>query len=245
MDTMTGYYQTTELCHRMMQAHLHAEVPTLLGGTWGELLESLHTQPSDVIRPLDNPWHDLPGLKILKGNLAPCGAIIRPTGVPEEMRSFRGRARCFDNDSKAFAAIQAGEIVPGDVLVIRYEGVKGAPGMKELMLSNDALVGKGLHKSVGLVTDARFSGFSHGALVGHVSPEAYDGGVIALVEDGDIIRVDVAEGVVELEVSDEILAERRKSWVCPPLKEQKGVLNLFARTARPAHEGGAMQPWDN
>ena len=230
---------------KQLTAHLHLNVPTLLGGTWGDYLAPLSFAPSDVIRPMDDPWHDLPGLKILHGNLAPCGAIIRPTGVPEEMRAFRGRAKCFDNDSKAFAAIEAGQIVPGDVLVIRYEGVKGAPGMKELMLSNDALVGKGLHRSVGLVTDARFSGFSHGALVGHVSPEAYDGGTIALVEDGDVIRVDVAAGVVELEVPDDVLAKRRSAWVRPPLKEQKGVLNLFARTARPAHEGGAMQPWEN
>ena len=248
----SGPYTIVDLYHaggalavmKQLTDHLYTEVPTLLGCTWGELLASKRFVPSDVVRTLDKPWHDLPGLKILKGNLAPDGAIIRPTGVPEEMRTFRGRAKCFDNDSKAFAAIQAGEIVPGDVLVIRYEGVKGAPGMKELMLSNDALVGMGLHKSVGLVTDARFSGFSHGALVGHVSPEAYDGGVIALIEDGDIIHVDVEAGIVEAEVSDSVLAERRKNWVRPPLKEQKGVLNLFARTARPAHEGGAMQPWD-
>jgi dihydroxyacid dehydratase/phosphogluconate dehydratase len=127
--------------------------------------------------------------------------------------------------------------------VIRYEGCKGSPGMKEMMLTTDALVGYGLHKSVGLVTDARFSGFNYGAIVGHVSPEAFDGGNIALVENGDIIVVDTIKGEVALEVSEEELAKRRKVWVCPPLKEQKGCLALYAKNCRPAEEGGAMQPW--
>ena len=141
-------------------------------------------------------------------------------------------------------AIQSGEIVPGDIIVIRYEGCKGAPGMKELMLSIDALIGLGLHKSVGLISDARFSGFNFGAIIGHVSPEAYDGGNIALVENGDEIVIDIPGGEVSLLVSEEELQERRKRWVCPPLKEEKGCLNLFARLCRPAEEGGAMQPWD-
>jgi dihydroxy-acid dehydratase len=228
---------------KMLEQKIFASVPTMTSSTWGELLQNIHAESSNVIRDLDHPLYDLPGLQILRGNLSPNGAIIRPTGVPEEMRVFHGKAKCFDNDTKAYNAIVAGEIVPGDVLVIRYEGCKGAPGMKELMLSNDALVANGLHKSVGLVTDARFSGFSHGALVGHVSPEAYDGGNIALVEDGDMIIVDTLQGVVNLEVSDEELTRRRASWVCPPLKEEKGCLNIFARACRPAHEGGAMQPW--
>lgn len=228
---------------KMLESRIFRDVPTMTGSTWGELLKNVRVSSSDVLRSLDNPLYDLPGLQIVRGNLAPNGAIIRPTGVPDEMRIFRGSAKCFDNDTKAYEAIMAGKIVPGDVIVMRYEGCKGAPGMKELMLSNDALVALGLHKSVGLVTDARFSGFSHGALVGHVSPEAYDGGNIALVEDGDMITVDTIKGTVDLEVSDEVLARRRANWVCPPLKEQKGCLNIFARTCRPAHEGGAMQPW--
>ena len=247
----SGPYTIVDLYHaggalavmKMLESRIFKDVPTMTGITWGELLKAVQVESSDLIRSLDKPLYDLPGLQILRGNLAPEGAIIRPTGVPEEMRVFRGRAKCFDNDTKAYQAIVAGQIVPGDVIVMRYEGCKGAPGMKELMLSNDALVARGLHKSVGLVTDARFSGFSHGALVGHVSPEAYDGGVIALVEDGDYITVDTFKGLVQLEVSDEVLAERRKNWVCPPLKEQKGCLNIFACTCRPAHEGGAMQPW--
>ena len=137
----------------------------------------------------------------------------------------------------------AGDIVPGDIIVIRYEGCKGAPGMKELMLSIDALIGLGLHKSVGLITDARFSGFNYGAIVGHVSPEAYDGGVIALIENGDMIEMDITKGYVNLLVSEEELEARGKRWVCPPLKQQKGVLNIYAQMCRPAEQGGAMQPW--
>ena len=192
----------------------------------------------------DNPLYDLPGLQILRGNLAPEGAIIRPTGVPEEMRVFRGKAKCFDNDTKAYNAIVAGEIVPGDVIVMRYEGCKGAPGMKELMLSNDALVARGLHKSVGLVTDARFSGFSHGALVGHVSPEAYDGGVIALVEDGDIIEIDIPNRSLKLEVSDEELAKRREKLVLPEPRVKKGFMRTYAMNCLPPERGAAMQKWD-
>ena len=137
----------------------------------------------------------------------------------------------------------SGNIVPGDIIVIRYEGCKGAPGMKELMLSIDALIGLELHKSVGLITDARFSGFNYGAIVGHVSPEAYDGGVIALIENGDMIEMDITGGCVNLLLSDEELAERKKNWVRPPFKQQKGVLNIYAQMCQPAERGGAMQPW--
>ena len=230
---------------KMLESKIHKDVPVMTGGTWGDLLKNVHVNSSDVLRSLDDPLYDLPGLQILRGNLAPNGAIIRPTGVPEGMETFTGKAKCFDNDTKAYEAIESGDIVPGDVLVIRYEGCKGAPGMKELMLSNDALVAHDLHKSVGLVTDARFSGFCYGPIVGHISPEAYDGGPIALVENGDVITVDIANGTVDLSVSDEELAIRRQKWVQPPLKEEKGCLNIFARTVRPAEEGGAMQPWDN
>lgn len=230
---------------KMLETKIHKDVPTMIGSTWGELIQDIKVESSDVLRSIDNPLYDKPGLQILRGNLSPAGAVIRPTGVPDGMEVFRGKAKCYDNDTKAYEAIERGDIVPGDVLVIRYEGCKGAPGMKELMLSNDALVAHGLHKSVGLVTDARFSGFSYGAIVGHISPEAYDGGPIALVEDGDLIIVDTVKGIIHLDVSDEVLARRRKKWMRPPLKEQKGCLNIFARTVRPAEEGGAMQPWDN
>ncbi|MGB4984730.1 MAG: dihydroxy-acid dehydratase [Erysipelotrichaceae bacterium] len=228
---------------KMLESKIYQDVPTMIGTTWGKLLKNIKIESSDVVRSLDNPLFNEPGLKVLRGNISPNGAIVRPTGVPAEMKKFSGKAKVYDNDTYAYQDIISGKIVAGDVIVIRYEGVKGSPGMKELMLSTDALVGLGLHTSVGLITDARFSGFNHGAIIGHISPEAYDGGLIALIENGDEIAVDTIEGTVNLLVSDEEIAVRRAKWVCPPLKEEKGCLNIFAKTVRPAEEGGAMQPW--
>ncbi|WP_315168127.1 dihydroxy-acid dehydratase [Metaclostridioides mangenotii] len=228
---------------KMLEEKLYTDVPTMLGNTWKDVLKDVKADSTEIIRSLEDPLFDEPGLKVLRGNLSPNGAIVRPTGVPKEMKCFRGKAKTFDNDFHALEAIESGYIVPGDVIVIRYEGCKGAPGMKEVMLSTDALVAKGLHTSVGLVTDARFSGFNYGAIVGHVSPEAFDGGVIALVEDGDVVVVDLAKAEVALEVTDEELAKRRENWVRPEPKVTKGLLALFAKNCRPAEEGGAMQPW--
>ena len=228
---------------KMLESKLYKDAPMMTGITLGEFLSQLTAKPNEVIHSLEKPLFNEPGLKVLRGNIAPNGAIVRPTGVPKEVKYIKGKAKVFDGDRMAFEAIESGKIVAGDIIVIRYEGCKGAPGMTELMLSIDALIGLGLHTSVGLITDARFSGFNYGAIVGHVSPEAYDGGVIALVEDGDEIILDTINGEATLCVSDEELAARREKWVCPPLKEQKGCLNLFARNCRPAEEGGAMQPW--
>ena len=229
---------------KQLAGKIHTDAPTIYGDTtWGELLDSVKSAPNKVIHSLEDPVAKEPGLKIMRGNISPAGAIVRPTAVYEEVKYIKGAAKVYECDQDAYRAIMAGEIVAGDILVIRYEGCKGAPGMKELMLSIDALIGLGLDKKVGLITDARFSGFNYGAIVGHVSPEAYDGGVIALIENGDEIEMDIAGGTVNLLVSDEILAERRKSWVRPPLKQQKGVLNIYAQNCRPAEEGGAMQPW--
>lgn len=228
---------------KMLESKLFTDVPSMYGFSWKELLSKVTPKENEVIHSLDRPLFHEPGLKILRGNLSPNGAIVRPTAVYEEVKYMKGKAKVFEGDRPAFEAIQAGEIVPGDIIVIRYEGCKGAPGMKELMLSIDALIGLGLHKSVGLITDARFSGFNYGAIIGHVSPEAYDGGTIALVENGDEIVIDIPNGEVNLLVSDEELAKRKANWVCPPLKEEKGCLNIYAKMCRPAEEGGAMQPW--
>lgn len=229
---------------KQLESRLFTDVPGMYGVTWKEMLAKVTPQENKVIHSLEKPLFNEPGLKILRGNLSPNGAIVRPTAVYEEVKYMKGKAKVFDGDRAAFDAIQAGRIVPGDIIVIRYEGCKGAPGMKELMLSIDALIGKGLHKSVGLISDARFSGFNFGAIVGHVSPEAYDGGLIALVEDGDEIVMDINGGEISLLVPEEEIERRRKEWVCPPLKEAKGCLNIYARMCRPAEEGGAMQPWD-
>ncbi len=229
---------------KQLESRLFTDVPGMYGNTWKEMLSKVTPQENKVIHSLERPLSEEPGLKILRGNLSPNGAIVRPTAVYEEVKYLKGKAKVFDGDRPAFEAIQAGEIVPGDIIVIRYEGCKGAPGMKELMLSIDALIGKGLHKSVGLISDARFSGFNYGAIVGHVSPEAYDGGLIALVENGDEIVMDINGGELTLLVPEEEIGRRRQAWVCPPLKEAKGCLNIYAKMCRPAEEGGAMQPWD-
>lgn len=229
---------------KQLESRLFTDVPGMYGVTWKEMLSKVTPQENKVIHSLEKPLFNEPGLKILRGNLSPGGAIVRPTAVYEEVKYMKGKAKVFDGDREAFDAIQAGEIVPGDIIVIRYEGCKGAPGMKELMLSIDALIGKDLHKSVGLISDARFSGFNFGAIVGHVSPEAYDGGLIALVENGDEIVMDINGGEISLLVPEEEISRRRESWVRPPLKEAKGCLNIYARMCRPAEEGGAMQPWE-
>lgn len=226
-----------------LERELFTDVPNMMGGTWKEFLKTVSRPQNDVIHSLDQPLFNEPGLMVLRGNLSPGGAIVRPTGVPEEMKVFRGKAKIFHNDFDSLKAIEEGKIHAGDVIVIRYEGCKGSPGMKEMMLTTDALIGYKLDKSVGLITDARFSGFNYGAIVGHITPEAYDGGPIALIEEGDFITVDTLKGVLTLEVSDEELAERREKWVQPPLKEKKGCLAIYAQTCRPADEGGAMQPW--
>lgn len=206
---------------KMLENKLYTDVPSMYGNTWKDMLAVVKPQENKVIHSLERPLFQEPGLKILRGNLSPNGAIVRPTAVYDEVKYMKGKAKVFEGDRSAFEAIQAGEIVPGDIIVIRYEGCKGAPGMKELMLSIDALIGLGLHKSVGLISDARFSGFNYGAIIGHVSPEAYDGGTIALVENGDEIVIDIPNGEVSLLVSEEELKERREKWVCPPLKDGK------------------------
>lgn len=228
---------------KMLESKLHTDVTGMYGTSWKEMLGKVVPQENEVIHSLEKPLFSEPGLKILRGNISPGGAIVRPTAVYKEVMYLKGKAKVFDGDRAAFEAIDAGEIVPGDIIVIRYEGCKGAPGMKELMLSIDALIGKGLHKTVGLITDARFSGFNYGAIVGHVSPEAYDGGIIAVIENGDEIVMDIKGGEISLLVDDAEIERRKAKWVCPPLKERKGCLNIYAKMCRPAEEGGAMQPW--
>lgn len=229
---------------KMIESKLYTDIPTMDGRTWKELLANVEAKKSDVIRTLDDPLFTEPGLKILKGNLSPTGSIVRPTGVPVEMKQFSGKARVFSSDLESYEAIERDEIKAGDVIVIRYEGCVGAPGMTELMVTTDALIAKGLHKSVGLISDARFSGFNYGAIVGHVTPEAAKGGLIALIEENDIITVDTVKGTINLDVPEDVIQERRKNWVCPPPKVKTGLLALYAENCRPADEGGAMQPWN-
>ena len=206
-------------------------------------LEQMQPQSNGVIRSLEDPVHQDSGLAILKGNLAPDGAIIRPSGVPVEMKTFEGPARVFEDEALAIEAMKKGEIKAGDVIVLRYLGPKGGPGMMYAQASCQALVGLGLHTSVGLITDGRFSGFNHGPIVGHVSPEAFEGGPLALIYEGDQISVDIDKRIVEVHLSDEELADRKSIWKPPGSSVKNGWLALYMANCRPASEGAAMQPW--
>jgi dihydroxy-acid dehydratase len=185
--------------------------------------------------PIDKPVYAQGHLAILKGNLAPEGCVAKITGLKNP--SITGPARVFDSESQAMDAIMARRIVAGDVLVIRYEGPKGGPGMQEMLAPTSALIGQGLGESVGLITDGRFSGGTWGMVVGHVAPEAYEGGTIALIEEGDSITIDAHRLLLQLNVSDDVLARRSAQWVRPPAKFTRGVLAKYMRLVSTASRG--------
>jgi len=228
---------------KILEGVLETSAIGVSGIRLADILAQVPSQPNEVIRTLDDPVHQDCGLAILKGNLAPDGAIIRPSGVPAEMKSFKGAARVFDDEDRAIAAMKGGDIKAGDVIVLRYLGPKGGPGMQYAQASCQALVGLGLHKSVGLITDGRFSGFNHGPIVGHVSPEAFEGGPLALVCEGDQISVDVDQRSLEIDLSEEQLADRKSKWKPPETNVKSGWLALYMANCRSASEGAAMQPW--
>jgi len=223
-----------------LELYLDLNVSTITGQTIGEIIAEAKNRNSEVIRSLDNPINGDGGLKILRGNLAPNSAIVRSSSVPESMKKFTGPAKVFNRDQEGVKAIKAGEIEPGDVMVIRYEGPKGAPGMKEIMLSTDALVAYGLDESVGLITDGRFSGFNHGPIIGHVTPEAYAGGPLALVENGDIISVDIKNSTLDVKLSEKELAARREKWKQPEAKVKQGMMHIYAQLCKSADQGAGM-----
>ena len=207
---------------------LHTECMTVTGKTVGENIKNCVNLNPDVIRPIDNPYTKTGGLAVLKGNLAPDGGVVKRSAVVPEMLVHEGPARVFDSEDDAIVAIKGGKIVEGDVVVIRYEGPKGGPGMREMLNPTSAIVGMGLGSSVALITDGRFSGASRGAAIGHVSPEAAVGGPIALVEEGDIISINIPELKLEIKVSDEEMQARREKW---QPREPKGTTGYLARYA--------------
>ncbi|MDX9860761.1 MAG: dihydroxy-acid dehydratase, partial [Rhodospirillales bacterium] len=211
---------------------------TITGRTLGEELASIPDAPpagQTVVRPLDKALYAEGHLAVLRGNLAPDGAVAKITGLKNPV--IRGPARVFDDEDSAMAAILSDRIKPGDVLVLRYLGPRGGPGMPEMLAPTSALVGRGLGESVGLITDGRFSGGTWGMVVGHVAPEAYEGGPIALVREGDPITIDAHKQLLRLDVDDAELGRRRTAWRQPPPRYTRGVLAKFARLARPASEG--------
>ena len=206
---------------------LHTDCMTVTGKTIGENIAGCVNLAPEVIRPIENPYRDTGGIAVLKGNLAPEGSVVkRSAGLPE-MLVHEGPAKVFDSEEEAQAAINAGKIVAGDVVVIRYEGPKGGPGMREMLNPTSAIMGMGLGGSVALITDGRFSGATRGACIGHVTPEAASGGMIGVVEDGDIISINIPENTIELKVDTDILAERMKNFV-PKKKELSGYLKRYA-----------------
>ena len=219
---------------------LHEDCITVTGNTIGENIKDCENKNPQVIRPLDNPYSKTGGLAVLKGNLAPDGSVVKRSAVVDEMMVHKGPARVFECEEVAIVAIKGGKIVPGDVVVIRYEGPKGGPGMREMLNPTSAIAGMGLGSSVALITDGRFSGASRGASIGHVSPEAAVGGPIALVEEGDIIKINIPEMTLELDVSDEVLAERRKNWTPREPKVTTGYLARYASMVTSGNRGAIL-----
>jgi len=215
---------------------VHAEAPTVTGKTIGEeARKATETKGQEVLRPLSNPLKPTGGLVILKGNLAPEGCVVKVAG--EERMLYRGPARVFDREEDSFQAVQRGEIKAGDVVVIRYEGPKGGPGMREMLAVTGALVGAGLGDSVALMTDGRFSGATHGLMAGHVAPEAASGGPIAALRDGDMVKFDIAARRLDVELSDEEIRARLKNWKAPAPRYTSGVMAKYARMVSSASEG--------
>ncbi len=210
---------------------------TVAGKTIGELLPGHDVRDYEVIRPIDNPYSPQGGLAVLYGNLAPLGCVVKAAAVCEQMMRHTGRARVFYYMEDAAQAILNGEIVPGDMVVIKCEGPKGGPGMREMLSPTAAIVGKGLGEAVSLLTDGRFSGATRGAAIGHVSPEAMEGGVFAVIEDGDTITVDIPNRTIHLNVDDETLAKRQAEWKRPPLKVKSGYLVKYANSVSSAATG--------
>ena len=220
---------------------LNLDCMTVTGKTVGENISGCINKNPEVIRPLENPYSETGGLAILKGNLAPDSGVVKRSAVVPEMMVHEGPARVFDSEEDAIAAILGGKIVSGDVVVIRYEGPKGGPGMREMLNPTSAIAGMGLDSSVALITDGRFSGASRGASIGHVCPEAAVGGPIALVEEGDIIKINIPECKLELAVSDEVLAERKAKWQPREPKVTTGYLARYASLVTSANRGAVLE----
>ena len=220
---------------------LNLDCMTVNGTTIGENIKNCVNKNPEVIRPIENPYSPTGGIAVLKGNLAPDSGVVKRSAVVPEMMVHEGPARVFDCEEDAIAAIKGGKIVAGDVVVIRYEGPKGGPGMREMLNPTSAIAGMGLGSSVALITDGRFSGASRGASIGHVSPEAAVGGPIALVEEGDIISIDIPANKLEVKVSDEVLAERRAKWQPREPKVTTGYLSRYRELVTSGNRGAVLE----
>jgi len=218
---------------------IHEECMTVTGKTVGENIKNAINKNEEVIRPIDNPFSPTGGIAVLRGNLAPEGSVVKRSAVVPEMLVHSGPARVFDSEEEAQSAINAGKIKPGDVVVIRYEGPKGGPGMREMLNPTSAIMGMGLGSSVALITDGRFSGATRGACIGHISPEAASGGLIGIVEEGDIISIDIPKNKIELMVDQKIINERLKNFK-PKQKEVSGYLKRYAQMVSSGARGAII-----
>jgi len=218
------------------------DAQTISGKTLRENIAGARSLDHEVIRPAHEPYSPSGGLAVMKGSLAPDGAVLKEAAMGEKMREHRGPARVFDSEEEAIKVIRGGGVKPGDVVVIRYEGPRGGPGMREMLLPTATIAGMGLDDEVILVTDGRFSGGTRGGAIGHVSPEAAAGGPIAIVENGDIIEVNVSERRLDLSVSDDELSRRKERWSAPRSKEEKGLIAVYARLVKSAAEGAVLDP---
>ena len=219
---------------------IKTDLITCTGKTVAENIKDAENLDHDTIRPIDNPYLATGGIAVLFGNLAPDGCVVKQSAVAPEMMKHSGPARVFNSEEEAIAVIYAGGIKPGDVVVIRYEGPKGGPGMREMLNPTSAICGMGLGESVALITDGRFSGATRGAAIGHVSPEAASGGTIGLVEEGDVISIDIPNHKITLEVSEDVLAERQKNLVMPEPKVKTGYLARYAKMVTSADKGAVL-----
>ena len=239
LDQAGGVYAVmAELCKKGL---LDTSLPTCTGKTIGENLKGVENLNPEVIRPIDRPFAPVGGIAVLKGSLAPEGCVVKQAAVAPEMMTHCGPARVFDSEDDAIAAIYAGRILPGNVVVIRYEGPKGGPGMREMLNPTSAIAGMGLDKEVALITDGRFSGATRGASIGHVCPEAAQGGPIAFVEEGDLIEIDIPNCRVELLVDEATLAARKAEWICPEPRIQSGYLARYVKQVTSAAEGAVLK----
>jgi dihydroxy-acid dehydratase len=228
--------------HELSKAGLLSDsLPTVSGKTIGEEFRSAENFDPEVIRPIDKPYSPTGGIAVLRGNLAPDGAVVKRSAVSPEMLTHQGPARVYESEEAVTKAILGGDIHPGDVIVIRYEGPKGGPGMREMLAPTSDIAGMGLDKSVALITDGRFSGATRGASIGHVSPEAAEGGPIALVEEGDLILVDIANGKLELLVDEKVLEQRKKNWKRPPCPIRSGYLARYEKMVTSASTGAVFK----
>ncbi|HEX9920753.1 MAG TPA: dihydroxy-acid dehydratase [Candidatus Methylomirabilis sp.] len=228
---------------KRIKSQLH-DLPTVSGKRTAQIIEEAEIFDEDIVRPMEHPYSPKGGIVILRGNLAPLGAVVKQVGLTDKMKRFEGRAKVFDSEETGMAAIMGGKILPGDVIVIRYEGPKGGPGMPEMLLPTSVLMGLGLGEVVALITDGRFSGGTRGPCIGHISPEAMEGGPIAILQDGDLISIDIRQRTLQVKLGDREIQDRLSKWKPPRPKVTEGWLARYSKLVTSANTGAVLKSED-